>query len=80
VSLPYPHARNDCQLCRGRDADVKVTADYPAAGVRAATLLCQQCLGKWSVVQLSHIADGHAEVTLEWAPGRLADHGLTADR
>jgi hypothetical protein len=74
-ALPYPHARNDCQVCRERDADFEVTIDDPVVGQRTS-LLCQQCLGPWSVTQV-HLLDGRAAVILEWAPGRLADHGLT---
>jgi hypothetical protein len=74
-TLPYPHARNDCQMCRERDADFEVTVDDPVVGARMS-LLCQQCLGRWSVTQV-HLLDGRAAMTLRWAPGRLADHGLT---
>ncbi len=27
TDLPYPHARNDCEMCRERDADVHVLGD-----------------------------------------------------
>ncbi len=74
-ALPYPHARNDCQVCRERDADFEVTVDDPVVGSRMS-LLCQQCLGPWAVTQV-YLLDGHAAMTLAWAPGRLADHGLT---
>jgi hypothetical protein len=73
-TLPYPHARNDCGICRERDADFKVTVDDPVVGARSS-LLCQQCLGPWSVTRV-HLLDGRAAMTLEWAPGRLADQGL----
>jgi hypothetical protein len=73
-TLPYPHARNDCGMCRERDADFAVTVADPVVGERTS-LLCQKCLGPWSVTQV-YLLDGHAAVTLEWAPGRLADHGL----
>jgi hypothetical protein len=73
VTLPYPHARNDCEVCRERDAD------FQAAVAGAGTcLICQNCLGPFSVTQV-HLMDGRAVVTLEWAPQRLADHGLTAE-
>ena len=73
--LPYPHARNDCEVCRERDADFAVTVGDPVAG-RRSPLLCQKCLGTWSATQV-YLQDGRATLTLEWAPGRLADHGLT---
>jgi hypothetical protein len=73
MTLPYPHARNDCEVCRERDADFK------AAMAGAGTcLICQNCLGPFSVTQV-HLMSGRAAVTLEWAPLRLADHGLTAE-
>jgi hypothetical protein len=75
TKLPYPHARNDCQVCRERDADFEVTVDDPVVG-RRMSLLCQRCLGPWSVTQV-YLLDGRAVMTLAWAPGRLADHGLT---
>ena len=74
-ALSYPHARNDCQVCRERDADFEVTVDDPVVGPRLS-LMCQQCLGPWAVTQV-HLLDGRAVMTLTWAPGRLADHGLT---
>ncbi len=74
-ALPYPHARNDCQVCRERDADFEVTVDDPVVRSRMS-LLCQQCLGPWSVTRV-YLLDGRAAMTLTWAPGRLADHGLT---
>jgi hypothetical protein len=74
-ALPYPHARNDCQVCRERDADFEVTVDDPVVGPRLS-LLCQQCLGPWAVTQV-YLLDGRAAMTLTWAPGRLADHALT---
>jgi hypothetical protein len=75
TTLPYPHARNDCQFCRERDADFEVTVDDPVTGPRTS-LLCQKCLGPWSVTQV-YLLDGCAAMTVEWAPGRRADHGLT---
>ena len=72
-ALPYPHAHNDCGICRERDADFEVTVDDPVVGQRMS-LLCQRCLGPWSVTQV-HLLDGRAAMTLAWAPGRLADHG-----
>ena len=75
TTLPYPHARNDCRLCRERDADFEVTVHDPVVGDRMS-LLCQGCLGPWSVTQV-HLLDGQAAMTLAWAPGRLADLGLT---
>lgn len=75
TTLPYPHARNDCGICRERDADFEVTVDDPVVGSRVS-LLCQKCLGRWAVTQV-YLLDGRAAMALAWAPGRLADHGLT---
>ena len=74
-ALPYPHARNDCQLCRERDADFEVTVHDPVVGDRMS-LLCQRCLGPWSITH-AYLMDGRAPMTPTWAPGRLAGHGLT---
>ncbi len=73
-ALPYPHARNDCGMCRERDADFEVTVADPVAGKRMS-LLCQRCLGPWSVTW-GYLLDGRAGMPLAWAPGRLAEHGL----
>jgi len=75
-ALPYPHTLNDCDLCRERDADFEAAIADPVTGIR--TLLCQQCLGPWSVTQLD-VLNGRAVIALEWAPGRLAGHGLTEE-
>jgi hypothetical protein len=61
-ALPYPHARNDCQLCRERDADFEVAVDDIVVG-RRASLLCQPCLGRWAVTQV-YLLDGCAVMTL----------------
>jgi len=50
VRLPYPHRRNDCGMCRERDADFHVLGDQynrPDTGYR--TLLCRQCIGGFLV-------------------------------
>jgi hypothetical protein len=62
-------------MCRERDADFEVTIGDPVVGERMS-LLCQRCLGPWSVTQVC-LLDGRAAMTLTWAPGRLAGHGLT---
>jgi hypothetical protein len=51
VSLPYPHRRNDCVMCREQDADFHVLGaegwtDLPN-GYQAR--VCQGCMGKWLV-------------------------------
>jgi hypothetical protein len=74
-ALPYPHAPNDCQLCREQGADFEITVNDPVAG-RRMSLLRQRCLGPRAVPHLA-IMGGCAVMTLAWAPGRLADHGLT---
>lgn len=73
--LPYPHARNDCEVCRERDADFAIAVDDPVVPGRRKPLLCTRCLGTWSATQL-HLMNGHVVMTLEGAPGRLADFGL----
>ena len=75
-ALPYPHARNDCSMCRERDADFEVAVDDPVLARQRTSLLCQKCLGPWSVTTV-HLLDGRVAVTLAWAAGRLADHGLS---
>jgi hypothetical protein len=66
-ALPYPHARNDCRMCRERDADFVVTVDDPVVGSPRMSLLCQLCLGRWAVTQV-YLLDGRAAMTLTWAP------------
>ncbi|MFE9642376.1 hypothetical protein ACFYOC_25470 [Nocardiopsis alba] len=43
TSLPYPHARQDCQRCRERDADIEIL-DGP--GSRTYTRYCRDCIGE----------------------------------
>ena len=51
TTLPYPHARNDCEMCREQDADVHVLGDaYNQPGKRPL-LLCQNCLGKHAALR-----------------------------
>jgi hypothetical protein len=52
MALPYPHARNDCTMCRERDADFHVLGEEwnrPETGYQ--TLLCRQCLGEWAITR-----------------------------
>jgi hypothetical protein len=70
-ALPYPHARNDCEICRERDADFHILGEaYNKPGKRPL-LLCQACLGPWAVTQVYLMNEGQpAVITLEPAPGR----------
>jgi hypothetical protein len=74
--LPYPHERNDCEMCRERDADFHVLGDeYNQPGKRPL-LLCQHCLGRWAVTLVYQASeDGKATIVIEPAPGR---HWLVA--
>ncbi len=39
-ALPYPHARNDCEMCRERDADVHVLGEqYNRPGQAAVAVV-----------------------------------------
>jgi hypothetical protein len=46
TELPYPHTRNDCGMCRERDADVELIEEPAPPAHFRPTLLCQDCLGK----------------------------------
>jgi hypothetical protein len=73
-AFPYPHARNDCGLCRERDADFHVLGEeYNKPGKRPL-LLCQEDLGRWAVTQVYLVSQGQpVTIAIEAAPGRLAD-------
>ena len=45
-ALPYPHARNDCEICRERDADFHVLGEAFNKPGKRPLLLCQHCLGR----------------------------------
>jgi hypothetical protein len=47
--LPYPHARNDCVMCRERDADFHVPARDLPNGYKA--LYCRQCIGEFMITE-----------------------------
>lgn len=47
---PYPHARNDCGVCREMDADFE-SAEPPARPGGKPSRFCQGCLGRWMVTQ-----------------------------
>jgi hypothetical protein len=75
--LPYPHARNDCEMCRERDADFHVLGEEWNKPGKRPLLLCQGCLGRWAVTVVYMLtsldAVGQrepAEVTLAIPPGR----------
>ena len=74
VSLPYPHARNDCGACRERDADVQVLGEEHDQPVRFPLLLCQGCLGAHiAVMAIQHGGpelDRPVMITVTVAPGR----------
>ena len=81
VRLPYPHARNDCVMCREFDADFHVLGEQwnrPETGYR--TLLCQGCLGKWMVSPLYFRRDRGPEpvtIAVQIPDERLAAFGLS---
>uniref|UniRef100_UPI003F49573A hypothetical protein n=1 Tax=Amycolatopsis sp. CA-096443 TaxID=3239919 RepID=UPI003F49573A len=52
ATLPYPHARNDCALCRERDADLRLFDVPDTRG--SSLLLCTACLGTHLTVLAMH--------------------------
>ncbi|MFC4054125.1 hypothetical protein ACFOY4_30910 [Actinomadura syzygii] len=47
---PYPHARNDCGLCREMDADFEIVEealDPPSWNGLQPRRFCQGCIGRW---------------------------------
>ena len=70
-ALPYPHQRNDCEICCERDADFHVLGEEFNRPGKRLLLLCQRCLGPWAVTQACLLnEDQPAVITLEPAPGR----------
>jgi hypothetical protein len=48
--LPYPHARNDCGLCREMDTDFEIVEEElepPDWTGREARRFCQGRIGRW---------------------------------
>jgi hypothetical protein len=80
-ALPYAHARNDCTMCRERDADFHVLgAEYNRPETGYQTLLCQGCIGPFMTTPVYLLAKGKpVTFMIEASPGRLADFGLTGD-
>jgi hypothetical protein len=74
--LPYPHARNDCTICRERDADVQVLAmgaeNYGTPSW--PSLMCGNCLGHHIALRAFHLTGDFCDqpftVTVALAPGR----------
>ena len=72
TALSYPHARNDCGMCREHDADVLIRDDereLELAGKRPS-LACLRCLGRHLALQaLGPLApDGtYPQVTVSFA-------------
>lgn len=76
TALPYPHARNDCEMCRETDADVHVLGEQYSQPGKRPLLLCQGCLGKHAALRAWHESgpglDQPVTVTITVAPGRRA--------
>ncbi|MGP3920549.1 hypothetical protein [Nonomuraea sp. 10N515B] len=54
MALPYPHTRNDCEMCRERDADFHVQEEqYNPPGKRPARF-CQGCIGIFLTTHASY--------------------------
>jgi hypothetical protein len=55
MALPSPHARNDCGMCRERDADFHVLGEeWNRADTGYQTLLCRKCLGEWAITRVRY--------------------------
>ena len=84
MSLPYPHARNDCGACRERDADVQVLGGEHDQPGKRPLLLCQGCLGAHiAVMAIQHGGpelDQPFTTTVTVAPGRRTDAPFGAGR
>ncbi|GAA3711091.1 hypothetical protein GCM10022224_090660 [Nonomuraea antimicrobica] len=56
--LPYPHARNDCILCREMDVDFEIVEEAlePSSWTpgRPPRRFCQGCIGRWMVTQAAY--------------------------
>ena len=76
VPLPYPHERNDCEMCRERDADVHVLGDEFNQPGKRPLLVCQGCLGMHVALRV-YQDDGAwlgepVTISVTLAPGRRA--------
>lgn len=73
--LPYPHRRNDCIVCRERDADVQVHEE--GRSPKHPLNLCGTCLGSWiggeAIAGSGPNWDGITVVRVSMAPGRQQD-------
>lgn len=71
ITLPYPHTRNDCFMCKARDADIQLVEKPPPDPL---PLLCQVCLGRYLSTlvtwQSGRTRDKPTTVTMVVAPGR----------
>ena len=71
LSIPYPHTRNDCEMCREHDADFHILGEQFNQPGKRQLLLCQNCLGRWAITQVYLLAEGgETGIRLEPAPGR----------
>ena len=73
-SIPYPHTRNDCEMCREHDADVHVLGDAFNKPGKRQLLLCAECLGKHVALRVyqecGDYCDQPLAVIVTAAPGR----------
>jgi hypothetical protein len=72
-SLPYPHARNDCEMCRERDADFHVLGEEFNKPDHRQLLLCRRCLGEWAITRVwfgsgSDDVDQPVAITIKRSP------------
>ena len=70
--LPYPHARNDCEMCRERDADFHVLGEEFNQPGKRPLLLCRKCLGEFAVVRVIYCQRDGQPWTLSLEPAGLA--------
>lgn len=72
--LPYPHGRNDCDLCREKDADFEIVEDAlnpPNVNGRTPRRFCQDCIGRW-MATMAMTCPGHTPQGQPWSVSVLA--------
>ncbi|MFD9948790.1 hypothetical protein ACFWYW_46935 [Nonomuraea sp. NPDC059023] len=52
--LPYPHTRNDCGMCRERDADFHLPEEIFSPPGKRPGRYCRQCVGEVLMVHAQY--------------------------